>query len=61
MLFVLARLDDLVGSGVEFILDLVDDWKQVWSKKGKDEFVDFLLDGLNEIRQDRNVFDGFGD
>jgi hypothetical protein len=61
VLCVLGRLDDLIATGVEFVLDLADDGHDVGCEEGEDEFVDFFLDIVDEVREDGDLLNGLGD
>lgn len=59
-LLLLTALNNLRRAGIQFRLDLSYDWQDEWSQKGEDKDVDLLLNVLNEIRQDWNLLNSFG-
>jgi hypothetical protein len=40
---------------------LVDDWHYEWCEEREDKDIDLVLNVLNKIRQDGDLFDCFGD
>ena len=61
MLLVHTSLNDFVRSGIELILDLIDEWNDVRGEEREDEFIDLVLKRLYQIRQNRDLFDRFSD
>ena len=61
VLLVLAALDDLRGAGSQLALDLVDDGDDKGGDDGEDKDGQLVLDLLDELGQDGDLLDGFGD
>ena len=58
VLLILAALNDLIGTGAELVLDLVDDGHNEWSNDGEDEDRKLLLELLNDLGEDWDLIDG---
>ncbi|KAI6761460.1 hypothetical protein HG531_002013 [Fusarium graminearum] len=61
VLLALTACDDLIGTGLELVADLLDERNDERSNNGEDEDGKLLLQLLNDLGQDRNSLHGGGD
>ena len=61
VLLVLAALDNLIGTGAELVLDLVDDRDDEGGNDGEDKNRELLFELLENLWQDGNLVNGLGD
>lgn len=57
MLLVVARLNDLVGAGAQFVLDLADDWHNEGCNQREHKDRKLVLELLNDLGQDGDLLD----